>query len=477
MARPLYVDLDNSLILTDVLWEQIAQLLCHRTRFVPSFLRSCLGGRTSLKTWLCKTIEMPVELLPWNMEVVEMIKSYKASGSPVFLATASHESIANQIAEHLKFFDGVLATSEVCNLKGSAKLTAIRKHCAELGFDSFGYIGDCCADIPIWVESEEGWIVSGRGDSKKALRAVPRLKTIPRSSNLISAWIRMLRPQQWSKNVLLFLPLILAHRFEDKSLDSLAFLAFAAFSLTASAVYLFNDFSDVFKDRAHPRKRTRPLAAGEIPLWQAPFGSAVLLGIGALVGWVGIGPHFVALLGFYFLANVLYTFWLKHHPIVDAVVLALLYGLRIFAGGLATGVEVSKWLLTFSLFFFLSLAFGKRYQEIMPETLKEEPSLKIRGYLLGDLAVVGMSGLSSGFISVMVLALYLYSPEVQRLYATPVLLWLLCPLMIYWIGRFWLLTWRGWLHDDPVIFALRDRLSWIIGLLLLVDLAVAKLFS
>lgn len=469
-ARPLYVDLDGSLIRTDCLWELAAQLLCRHPLRLARILWQCRGSRARLKFRLAAEIDLPVETLPLNPGVVELIRAHAAACGPVFLATASPEPLARRLADHLGFFDGVLATTERCNLKGEAKLAAIRIHCACLGSDAFGYVGDSRADLPLWRAAAEAWNANPhRRFALPGLRAVPPAPGERRRSRARSWW-KLLRPSQWSKNFLLFLPLILSHQTGNLPLLGRTLLATAAFSAMASAIYVFNDFSDVFRDRAHPRKRLRPLASGEVPLWQAPLLSAGLLGAACLLGGTGVGLPFLGMLGLYLASNLLYTFWIKHRPVVDVVGLALMYTLRIFAGGVATGLEVSKWLLTFSLFFFLSLAFGKRYQEIAPVAAARHGA---RGYVEADLPVIELGGLCSGFISVLVLALYINSPEVLRLYRVPDLLWLICPLVIYWTGRFWLLTGRGQLHDDPVVFALKDRTSWITGALTLGILAAA----
>lgn len=477
MNRPLYVDLDQTLIRTDVLWEMAAQLACRHPARLLWLLWSCRGNLCLFKGRLAGAVELPAEGLPLNKGVVDIIKCYRKACGPVFLATATHETAARGIAAWLGLFDDVLATTDHCNLKGEAKLEAIRRHCAGLGAGSFAYIGDSAADIPIWREAGEAWVVARPGGrvAKAAQRAgVRALKAVPQPSREAKrAWLRLLRPSQWSKNALLFLPLILAHRAQEVPLVSANCLAFVAFSFTASAVYIFNDFSDVSRDRAHPRKRFRPLAAGEIPLWQAPLASAALLAVAAGISYYSIGLNFSGILAVYLASNLLYTFSIKHRPVVDVVGLALMYTLRIFAGGMATGLEVSKWLMTFSMFFFLSLAFGKRYQEIAPVAVREDIRC-VRGYTNQDLPVIAMSGLASGLISVLVLALYVRSPEVLPLYLAPDVLWLLCPLVIYWIGRFWLLTGRGYLHDDPVVFALKDRTSWIIACLMLGVLTAAQ---
>lgn len=469
MRRPLYVDLDRTLVRTDIFCEQAAQLLYRRPARFLVFLVRLLSGRAAAKSWLSAQIELPLETLPLNEDVRAMAQAHHEAGSPVYLATATHESVAERFVKQFTFFSGVLATNDNTNLKGTAKLEAIRSHCREHGFDSFCYIGDSTADIPIWREAGMGWVVPGHAQ-KAALKAVAGLRQLGGSGkNYLASLVSALRVKQWSKNALLFLPLLLAHRLSEWPLVFSSFLGVIAFSLTASAIYIMNDSADVCSDRVHPRKRYRPFAAGDLPLLHAPMLCGALITGAVIVGWFGPGPAFLAILGFYFAANVLYTSWLKRLPIVDAVTLALMYALRIFAGGIAANVEVSKWLLIFSLFFFLSLAFGKRYQE----AFRNNASLKTRGYLPEDLPILATSGLSCGFISVMVLALYLYSPEVQKLYRTPVLLWLLSPLLICWVGRFWLLTCRGRLDDDPVVFALNDRASWAIGLLMLGLLAAA----
>lgn len=468
MLRPLYVDLDGTLIRTDLLWETAARLACRQPLRLLSILWRCRRSRALLKCRLAAAADLPVADLPWNEGVLELIRAHRAACGPVVLATASPEPLARQIACHLGLFDAVLATTASCNLKGPAKLRAIRAHCASLGADAFGYIGNSAADFPIWQAAAEPWGVPGVPPATR--RRVPGLRAVPQAAgrSLPRSWWRLLRPSQWSKNFLLFLPLILAHRTNEPRLCTLAVLAAAAFSFTASAVYVFNDLSDVFRDRAHAQKKLRPLAHGDVPLWHAPFLAAGLLATAAAVAGCGVGTPLLGMLGLYLGSNLLYTFWIKQRPVMDVVGLALMYTLRILAGGIATTVAVSTWLLSFSTFFFLSLAFGKRYQEIAPSARHAA-----RGYVEADLPLIASGGLCSGFISVLVLALYIHSPEVLQLYRSPELLWLLCPLVVYWVGRFWLLTGRGHLHGDPVVFALNDRASWITGALMLGILTVS----
>lgn len=275
--------------------------------------------------------------------------------------------------------------------------------------------------------------------------------------------LRLLRPHQWAKNVLLFLPLLLAHRFTEVSLLLDIVLAAACFSLLASSVYVLNDYLDVEADRRHPGKRNRPLASGSIPLKTAP---PLFLGL-AVTALTAAGlllPRgFLIVLILYLLSNLLYSFKLKHIPLLDVVLLTLMFVLRIYAGGVAGGIPVTDWLLSFSLFFFLSIAFAKRMQELKL-AIKADPasSAPVRGYRPEDQHCISQIGICSGMLSVMVLALYVRDSTITAIYASSHLLWLLCPLILYWIGRFWLITLRGGMEDDPVLFSIRDKISYLI---------------
>jgi len=276
----------------------------------------------------------------------------------------------------------------------------------------------------------------------------------------LPALVRALRPHQWAKNVLVFVPLAGAHRLgEGERLRSVA-LAFAAFSLTASAVYVLNDLADLASDRLHPRKRSRPFASGAL----APgVGKALVPAL--LAGAVAVAlslPHLfgLVLLG-YWLATLAYSWGLKRRPVLDVLLLASLYTARLYAGGAASGVPVSEWLATFSMFLFLSLAFLKRAVELAGGPVAPGG----RGYRAEDRGPIFAMGIGSGYLSVLVLALFVSSQETTRLYSHPVRLWLLCPLLLYWVSRVWLLARRGELDDDPVLFALRDPASWAVVVL------------
>ncbi|HSA59930.1 MAG TPA: UbiA family prenyltransferase [bacterium] len=272
-----------------------------------------------------------------------------------------------------------------------------------------------------------------------------------------------IRPHQWTKNLLVFIPIIMAHRLASRDLLLNAGLAFAAFSLCASASYILNDWRDIERDRSHPKKRHRPLASGAVSV-----PAASLLAFFLLAGAAGVTlllpRDFAWVLSVYVFFSAFYSLALKRAVLMDVMVLAFFYALRIFAGAVAIGVEVSSWLLAFSIFIFFSLALLKRYSELAFLS-KEEGSLTGRGYRKGDLDSLAMLGTASGVLSVLVLALYVSSAEVTALYSHPRALWLLCPVMLYWVSRVWLLAHRGEIPDEPIVFALRDRASYVVGLL------------
>ncbi|MDA3872953.1 MAG: UbiA family prenyltransferase [Kiritimatiellae bacterium] len=281
--------------------------------------------------------------------------------------------------------------------------------------------------------------------------------------NKLPPFLLLLRPHQWAKNVLLFLPMLLAHRFLELTVLVDGVLAVVCFSLLASSVYVFNDFLDVEADRQHPSKRNRPLASGSFPLKLAPPLSAGLAFTALTAAYFLLPRTFTLILLVYLASNFLYSFKLKHVPVLDVVFLTLMFVLRIYAGGVACGIEVTDWLLSFSLFFFLSIAFAKRVQELKL-AIESDPAstTKVRGYLPGDHVCITQIGICSGMLSVLILALYVRDGSITDAYASSHLLWLLCPLILYWIGRFWLLTLRGGMGDDPVLFAIRDKISYVI---------------
>jgi len=371
-------------------------------------------------------------------------------------------------------FDDVLASNGHVNLKGARKLEAIQAYCRQHGFFSFDYIGDSVCDIPIWEAAQIALTIDTRCGHLRELSEVERRNFRPHRFPPPGAILRAMRPRQWVKNLLLFTPLMMAHHLTNLPKLLACVAAVIAFCLCASAIYVVNDVLDTEADRRHPKKKERPFASGRLPLLLGAPLALGLASVGLAIACIYLPTDFQVMLIGYLVVTTLYSFWLKSKVMIDVLILAGLYTLRVLAGGMAAGVIVSEWMLSFSMFIFTSLAFAKRYSELT--NLGEFPRSDWRtgrGYRAADLPMLSTIGVASGCLSILVLALYLNSSEVRSLYAHPSLLWLLCPLMLYWIGRLWIAAGRGTLPDDPVAFAVMDRVSWGVALLAGVVLLLA----
>jgi 4-hydroxybenzoate polyprenyltransferase len=374
----------------------------------------------------------------------------------------------------------VIASGDGANFKGPAKLAELERR---YGRGNFDYIGDATADLSIWKSARRAYVVSCRGVLRKA-QAVCTPHRVFAANTGIKPVIRALRPHQWVKNLLLFIPLILAHEVRDVHRLTAAVFAFWSFSLCASAIYIINDLLDLESDRRHPSKRNRPFAAGKL---SAGFGLAMSGGL--LVGAFSLAfalpslePRtftpawqFAALLAVYLALTTAYSFWLKRKLLVDVILLAGLYTHRIIAGAAAVDVRLTMWLLAFSMFFFLSLAFAKRYSELIQVEDAGEEHISGRAYQVRDLRVIESIGPSSGYLAVLVFCNYLDSKEMTGLYAHPQMLWLVAPILLYWITRIWFIARRRQLHDDPIIFAIRDRKSHVCGIMAALIVMVASI--
>jgi 4-hydroxybenzoate polyprenyltransferase len=419
-----------------------------------------LGGRARLKEELAARATIDVTSLPYRESVLAFLRDERARGRRIILTTASWTSLAEAVAKHLGVFDEVLATSREGNLKGEAKAACIVERSGEGSFD---YIGDSGADLAVWKRSRHAYVVesSNRLSSRIPVN-VPVKRVFPSGEpgGGTRAAFRALRPHQWAKNLLVFVPLFASHRLWESEAWLLALAAFASFCLLASSAYVLNDLLDLGADRAHPRKRLRPLASGQLPI---PAGAA--LSAGCLAGGAAVATilplSFQVTLAGYVLLTLGYSLGLKGVAILDLVSLSMLYTTRIVAGGFALGTGVSFWLLAFAMFFFFSLALLKRYAELI--ALERDSKVPGRGYAGHDAEVILAIGSASAMVSALVLALYINGETAKALYSRPEFLWLLCPLLLYWISRVWLLAARGEMHDDPVIFALRDRPSYLVG--------------
>ncbi|MBV8683177.1 MAG: UbiA family prenyltransferase [Caulobacteraceae bacterium] len=450
--RPLVVDLDGALVKTDMLVETALSALGSKPQNILHLLAALGGGKAELKARAASLSQFDAALLPYNEAVVAIIRGAREAGRPIYLASACDKAVAEAVAAHLGLFDGVFSSNGAVNLAGTAKAERLVE---AFGESNFEYIGNDWVDLAVWRRACGCIAVTGSPRLERELRRMdPSAISLPHEAATLGDWLRLLRVHQYTKNLLIFAPLVAAHAFTARSIEH-AILGFVAFSLCASGVYLLNDLFDVQADRAHSTKRRRALAAGRIPLLHGLFAGPLLLGTGLGLGAMTSMP-FLGVIATYVAITMLYTFWLKQKLLVDVVVLALLYVVRVVAGAAAIGAPISHWFLGFALFIFTCLALVKRYVEC---AAAPSGGLRKRAYLGQDASVLLLLAAASGFNAVTVLALYIASNDVGHLYASPEWLWMLCPVMMYWMSRLIVLAQRGQVHDDPIVFALKDRAS------------------
>ena len=461
---PLAVDLDGTLIRSDMLWESLARLLREKPLALLAVPFWWLRGRAFLKQQLAARVTVDATALPYHEEFLAWLKTEKLAGRKLILATASDIKMAEPVARHVGLFDEVLASDGKTNLRDHAKLAALTKKFGERGFD---YAGNSAVDLDVWQGTRTAVVVNA--SESLARRAAERTtvgRTFLEKPSTFMSVLRCLRPHQWIKNLIVFVPVLTGHEFGDRLILVQATLAFVAFCLCASSTYLLNDLTDLDADRHHARKRKRPFAAGTLPLSYG-FAGAPLLFLAGLAIAVSLSPAFASVILIYFAATLAYSWQVKQIAMLDVFFLAGLYTMRLVGGHVATDIKWSAWLLVFSMFIFLSLALMKRVQELLSVRESNGHEVKGRGYTANDLELVSMLGVVSGFIAVLVLALYVNSDQVKELYGEPTLLLLVCPLLLYWIARVWLLAHRGQMHEDPTAFAFKDWVSYAIGALTL----------
>jgi len=471
--EPLVVDLDGTLTPTDTLYESLFQLARQDPRVLlrlPSWLA---GGRAYFKSELARRQSLAADSLPYCESLVEYLRQEKARGRRIILATAANRQIADSIARHLGLFELVLASDESVNLKGECKRQAI----VEAVGQRFVYAGDCAADLPIWKGASAAVLVGVTAAVARQVRSsTPIEREFARPRAGLRGWLRAVRVHQWLKNLLLFIPLLTAFAFSNlDKLGSLA-IAFLAFSLTASATYLANDLLDLNSDRAHPRKRYRPLACALVSL-PAAMVAAVALLLGGLGLGFAVSGSFLLVLLLYLAVTFAYSWVLKEYVLIDVLVLSLLYTIRILAGSVAVGISLSEWLLAFSVFLFLSLALIKRCSELVVLERSGKASSQGRDYRVGDLTVFWPLGVSAAMSAVVVFGLFISAAETRARYASPLLLWLVAVGLMYWLGRLWIKTSRGEMHDDPVIYAIKDRGSRVTVLAMVASMLCARFIS
>lgn len=477
MARTepaLVIDMDGTLVRSDTLHEALLGLVATRPAAAPKVLRALRQGKAAFKQAIADHALSEAASLPLDETVLDLVRAARAEGRRVALVSASDHRQVAAVAALVGLFDEAFGTGspEVGpgNLAGAAKAAFLTARYGEKGFD---YIGDSRADLPVWAAARRAMTVRARGGLRAAVaRAAPEATHLaPPDGGLRGLWpyLRALRPHQWSKNLLIFVPALAAHAFGQLPE---AFAAFIAFSLVASSVYLVNDLLDIPADRAHPRKRARPFASGAIPVAHGAILAPLLALAAGVIALLFTPPAFLAVLALYYCVTFAYSLTLKRRLIIDVCTLAGLYTLRLIAGSAATDAALSPWILAFSMFLFLSLAAIKRQAELADQLKAGGTGSAGRAYMVEDLPVMRDMSLSAGYAAILVFALYINSDAVAGLYRRPEFLWAICPLLLYWISRIVMITHRGWMEDDPIVYAARDRNSIVV-----VALAALAIFA
>lgn len=456
---PLVVDLDGTLIRSDLLVESYFALLAAQPVTALRTLAALRQGKAVLKARIADEAVIELHTLPFDPAVLDFLRREKAKGRRIYLASATDRRFVAQVAGHIGLFDGAFGSDGETNLSGARKAELL---CREFGEKGFDYIGNAWVDVAVWQRCATPIVANASPRLAERLRRrFPAVVQVGTYRPRLSDYTRAMRVHQWLKNILIFVPMLAGHVLTGEAVLA-SLVAFVAFSLCASSVYLLNDLLDLANDRAHETKRHRPLASGAVPMLHGAAMIPLLL-LGSLLLGLLLPPAFLALLGAYYVATMAYSLMLKRRLLVDVMTLSLLYTLRMLAGGAAVGVMISPWLMGFSIFLFLCLAIVKRYTELEACARQGREMPRGRGYMVADAPMLGSLGAASGYAAVLVLALYINSPEVSRLYAHPNYLWLVCVLLLYWISRVLMIAHRGEMNDDPVIFAAKDRISLAVG--------------
>ncbi len=461
--HPLCIDLDGTLVNTDTLVEAILVLLKINLFYLFILPIWVLKGKAKFKTVVFRHAKLNVQSLPYNQNVLALIKEQKELGRPVVLVTASPYLIAEPIADYLGFFSEVLASDENINLKGKAKANLLLKKYGDKGFD---YAGNAPVDVHVWKKSHQAFLVNcSKTTEKKAARIAFSVSILQKRKPIIKLVMRQIRVHQWLKNLLIFTPIILSHKLTDVFAWIHTIHAFFSFSLLSSSVYVVNDILDLQADRQHPQNCKRPFASGSLPIsWGFVLFPVLFLG-GTLLAW-SLSLEFFAIVLSYFGLTSAYSLRLKQIPIADILILTSLFSWRVFAGSIASGIVFSEWFFTFAIFFFLSLALVKRCSELIVMRANNRKAASHRGYLVEDLPLLLSLGVGSAYLSILVLALYFNSNEVKEINIYPKLLWAILPLLLFWISRMWLIAWRGKMPTDPLLFTMRDKLSYVVCILI-----------
>ena len=458
--RPLCVDLDGTLVKSDTLVDSLLLLVrTHPLRSLqaPLWLK---GGKAAFKARVASQVQLDAAHLPYNRKLLEYLEEQHAEGRKLYLTTGADTILARRIAEQLGIFEEVLASDGTTNLTGDNKLESLKKRFPQEGFD---YIGNAPPDVPLLEQAGEAMVANPSLSLRTMLksRKIPVSRQFDDRADSLKVFLKAIRLHQWAKNVLIFVPVLLAHALKLPLLFA-AFAAFLSFSLCASATYIVNDLLDIEADRRHPKKHRRPFAAGDL---SPGTGVGIIVLFLALAFSVAafLPRTFLGWLLVYLVMTLSYSLYLKRVVLIDVILLSGLYTLRLLAGVAAADVAFSPWLAAFSIFFFLSLAMVKRFSELQNIRAKGDVPSNGRGYLLADIEQIRSFGTASAYASVVVFAFYIYGSGAAGLYHHPGRMWLMTPLMIFWLSRVWLLASRGELDEDPVVFAVTDRMSLLIG--------------
>lgn len=470
-SLPLCVDLDGTLILTDSLWESCLRLISQQPLMLFLLLSWLFLGKASFKQKVSLHINLSPGSLPFNTDLLKYLTQQRLLNRHLVLVTAANKTIAEAISSHLNIFDEILASDETHNLSGKNKAKVLTD---KFGDKGFVYAGNADIDLNVWQHAAAAIVVNGSEKlNQKAKQLTAIEKKFPLKNKIsFKVILKAIRVHQWVKNLLIFSALILSHSwFDSNALQSIVF-AFFSFCFAASAIYLINDLIDLEADRKHQTKKYRPLASGILPIQWAIIIVPILLFFSLILA-LQLNPDFVFILIIYLVLTTAYSLFLKPIVLLDVITLTSLYTIRIIAGAIAIDVPLSYWLLAFSMFIFLSLALIKRFSELKNLIHQGETTSASRDYHVDDLPAISLFGISSGYISVLVLVLYTHDLQAGTLYAQPAWLWFVAIAVLYWISRMWLLAFRGQMNEDPVLFAIHDRSSYLVALFVAVSLYLA----
>jgi len=463
--KVIVVDLDGTVTLTDTLHEAVLKLVSTKTFMLLLLPFWLIKGVAHFKFKVAENSLLDVTKLPYNVSFIDWLKEQKVHGKKIVLCTAANDRIAKAVSKYLGLFDDVIASDAYTNLKGKSKRNVLQEKYGDKAYD---YAGNSSADIEVWAGASQAIVVNAnKGVVAKVSQVASVSKTFSSESPGFLDWIKALRMHQWLKNLLLFIPLIAGHQLGNIQSLATLIIAFISFSLCASSVYIINDLLDLESDRSHPRKKHRPFASARLSIALGLAVIPLLIGASIVLGVI-VGYDFLVILLLYLLLAIAYSLVLKRIVLLDCITLATLYKVRIIAGASAVSIQTSFWLLAFSAFIFLSLAIVKRYAELRVQRQEGKSAVPGRGYVVSDAQLLQTLGVSSGYVSALVMVLYISSESVKSLYAQPMAIWLAIPILLFWISWVWLKATRGEMNDDPIVFVVKDKTS-----LLVVALTVA----